>query len=73
MRDVGKISDYTALQNDNFNCRSVIENHAAQCIGLYETDGSTCDPSRVTCTACGQKFGHENYKQHSQYCGEVVV
>ena len=51
--------------------RSVIESHAAQCAGLYDDD--TCDPSRVTCNMCGQKFGQENILQHTRYCGEVVV
>ena len=56
-----------------FNSRSVIEEHAATCSGLYEGEGGTCDPTRVTCAACGQKFGQENIKQHTQYCGEVAV
>merc|ERR1711963_19519 len=55
--------------------KSVIESHAAQCAGLYDDDTGqgTCDPSRVTCNMCGQKFGQENILQHSRYCGEVVV
>ena len=38
----------------------MIEEHAATCSGLYEGEGGTCDPTRVTCEACGQKFGQEN-------------
>jgi len=55
--------------------KSVIESHAAQCAGLYDDDSGqgTCDPSRVTCNMCGQKFGQENILQHTRYCGEVVV
>ena len=53
--------------------RSLIESHAAGCTGLYDESGASCDPSRVTCNSCGQKFGQENYKQHSRYCGEVAV
>ena len=56
-----------------FHNRSVIEEHAATCSGLYEGEGGTYDPTRVTCEACGQKFGQENIKQHTQYCGEVAV
>jgi len=48
--------------------KSVIESHASQCKGLYDSEKGTCDPSRVTCHTCGQIFGQENFLQHSKLC-----
>ena len=53
--------------------RSVIEEHAASCPGLCDTNLSEETTDRSTCPLCGQKFSRDKLEQHAQYCGEVAV
>ena len=53
--------------------RSVIEEHAASCPGLCDSNIGEETTDRPTCPLCGQKFSRDKLEKHAQYCGEVAV